>query len=70
MLVTPQTGIGRTGKVWGYENFDIEPDVIASAKVRAILLRPRLVGDCCVSFTVLVCFLFSFTPFSSSLGAV
>lgn len=27
-----QTGICRTGKMWGYENFDIEPDVITSAK--------------------------------------
>ena len=28
-----QTGIGRTGKLWGYENFPgIEPDVITSAK--------------------------------------
>lgn len=26
--------MGRTGKVWGYENFDVEPDVITSAKVR------------------------------------
>lgn len=25
--------MGRTGKVWGYENFNVEPDVITSAKV-------------------------------------
>lgn len=28
-----QTGMGRTGKMWGYQNFDVEPDVITSAKV-------------------------------------
>ena len=28
-----QTGIGRTGKLWGYQNLDVEPDVITSAKV-------------------------------------
>ncbi|MGD1853021.1 MAG: aspartate aminotransferase family protein [Leptolyngbyaceae cyanobacterium] len=27
-----QVGVGRTGKVWGYENLDIEPDVITVAK--------------------------------------
>lgn len=27
-----QTGIGRTGKMWGYQNLNIEPDVITSAK--------------------------------------
>ncbi len=27
-----QTGLGRTGKYWGYENLDIEPDVFTSAK--------------------------------------
>lgn len=32
--VIPQTGVGRTGKTWGYQNFDVEPDVITSAKVR------------------------------------
>lgn len=32
----PQTGVGRTGKVWGYQNFDVEPDVITSAKVREV----------------------------------
>lgn len=36
MLMSPQAGIGRTGKVWGYQNFDVEPDVIASAKVSAM----------------------------------
>lgn len=27
-----QTGMGRTGKLWGYQNYDVEPDVITSAK--------------------------------------
>lgn len=27
-----QTGMGRTGKLWGYQNFEVEPDVITSAK--------------------------------------
>ena len=27
-----QTGVGRTGKMWGYENLDIIPDVFTSAK--------------------------------------
>jgi acetylornithine/N-succinyldiaminopimelate aminotransferase len=27
-----QTGMGRTGKYWGYENLGIEPDVFTSAK--------------------------------------
>ena len=32
MIDEVQTGIGRTGKVWGYQNLNIEPDVITSAK--------------------------------------
>lgn len=27
-----QTGVGRTGKMWGYENLGIEPDIFTSAK--------------------------------------
>ena len=27
-----QTGMGRTGLLWGYQNLDIEPDVFTSAK--------------------------------------
>ena len=32
MVDEVQTGIGRTGKIWGYENLGVEPDVITSAK--------------------------------------
>lgn len=32
MMDEVQTGIGRTGKMWGYENLGVEPDVITSAK--------------------------------------
>jgi 4-aminobutyrate aminotransferase len=27
-----QTGVGRTGKMWGFEHFDITPDIVAVAK--------------------------------------
>lgn len=27
-----QTGMGRTGRLWGYQQFDVEPDVFTSAK--------------------------------------
>lgn len=27
-----QVGVGRSGKLWGYENVDVEPDVFTSAK--------------------------------------
>ena len=27
-----QTGLGRTGKMWAYEHYDIEPDMMVSAK--------------------------------------
>lgn len=32
MVDEVQTGIGRTGAMWGYENLGVEPDVITSAK--------------------------------------
>ncbi len=30
-----QTGIGRTGKMWAYEHYDIQPDMVATAKALA-----------------------------------
>ncbi|MEC8140710.1 MAG: aspartate aminotransferase family protein [Bacteroidota bacterium] len=30
-----QTGVGRTGKMWAYEHFDIQPDMVAIAKALA-----------------------------------
>jgi 4-aminobutyrate aminotransferase len=27
-----QTGVGRTGKMWGFEHFDVVPDIVAVAK--------------------------------------
>ena len=27
-----QTGIGRTGKFWGFENYNVEPDIIITGK--------------------------------------
>ena len=30
-----QTGVGRTGKMWAYEHFDVQPDLIATAKALA-----------------------------------
>ncbi|CAM9136607.1 unnamed protein product [Ascophyllum nodosum] len=51
MVDEVQTGIGRTGKIWGYENLGVEPDVITSAKalgggvpIGAMLCKDR--GDC------------------------
>lgn len=32
MLDEVQVGMGRTGKLWGYENLGIEPDIFTSAK--------------------------------------
>jgi acetylornithine aminotransferase len=32
MVDEVQTGMGRTGKLWGYENFKVQPDVLTSAK--------------------------------------
>jgi putrescine aminotransferase len=45
-----QTGMGRTGKLWGIENWDVAPDIIASAKalgggvmpVGAFMSTPRI----------------------------
>lgn len=27
-----QTGMGRTGKIWGFENFNVKPDIVVAAK--------------------------------------
>ncbi|MEN8040412.1 MAG: aminotransferase class III-fold pyridoxal phosphate-dependent enzyme [Actinomycetota bacterium] len=27
-----QTGLGRTGRIWGYQHFDVQPDVVVTAK--------------------------------------
>ncbi len=27
-----QTGVGRTGKMWGFEHFDVAPDIVTAAK--------------------------------------
>ena len=44
-----QTGIGRTGKLWGHQNLDIEPDIFTSAKalgggvpIGALLCKDRV----------------------------
>ena len=39
MMDEVQTGIGRTGTLWGYQNLGVEPDVITSAKVWYRLIR-------------------------------
>jgi 4-aminobutyrate aminotransferase len=43
-----QAGMGRTGKLWAIENYDIEPDVISSAKglrVGATISRSEIFPD-------------------------
>ncbi len=39
-----QCGLGRTGKLFGYQNFDVEPDILTLAKPLAgdATTRPRL----------------------------
>ena len=47
-----QVGIGRTGKLWGYENLGIEPDILTSAKGLAggIPIGAMLCKDSCAAF--------------------
>lgn len=47
-----QVGVGRTGKLWGYENIGIEPDIFTSAKGLAggIPIGAMLCKDSCAVF--------------------
>lgn len=47
-----QVGVGRTGKLWGYENLGIEPDILTSAKGLAggIPIGAMLCKDSCAAF--------------------
>ena len=47
-----QVGVGRTGKIWGYENLGVEPDIFTSAKGLAggIPIGAMLCKDFCAAF--------------------
>lgn len=47
-----QVGIGRTGKLWGYENLGVEPDILTSAKGLAggIPIGAMLCKNSCAAF--------------------
>lgn len=47
-----QTGVGRTGKLWGHENLGIEPDIFTSAKGLAggIPIGAMLCKESCAVF--------------------
>ncbi|MEO0848780.1 MAG: aminotransferase class III-fold pyridoxal phosphate-dependent enzyme, partial [Cyanobacteria bacterium J06648_1] len=48
-----QVGVGRSGKIWGYENLGIEPDILTSAKGLAggIPIGAMLCKDSCAAST-------------------
>lgn len=44
-----QCGLGRTGKLWGYQNYSVEPDLMTLAKplagglpIGAVLLKQKV----------------------------
>lgn len=47
-----QVGVGRSGKLWGYENLGVEPDILTSAKGLAggIPIGAMLCKDSCAAF--------------------
>ncbi len=47
-----QVGIGRTGKLWGYQNLGVEPDILTSAKGLAggIPIGAMLCKESCAAF--------------------
>lgn len=47
-----QVGIGRSGKLWGYENLGVEPDILTSAKGLAggIPIGAMLCKESCAAF--------------------
>ncbi len=48
-----QTGVGRTGRLWGFENLNVEPDVFTTAKALAggLPIGAMLCKDSCDMFS-------------------